>query len=249
MPKTQKTTEAKITTKKTAVKKEALVAKPTTPKPAVKKTTTVELAIPAVNLKGEQVESVVLPKEVFGVVVNNKLLAQAVRIYQNNQKGHFSNTKTRGQVEGSTAKMGPQKGSGRARHGSKRAPIFVGGGIALGPKSRKTIMVLPQKMKKAALASALSAKVASNEAMVVIGLENVAGKTQEIANLMKKIAKKSVLFVTDEHNPKINQAVRNITKTQVSSASQVNAFDVLKYQTVLLTDKAIVSLKGVKNAD
>lgn len=110
----------------------AKVAKPVveTEEPATKvsKSKTSSLSAPVYSLAGTESGSLDLPKEVFGVKVNKNLLAQAVRVYSNNQKGHWSHTKTRGEVTGSTRKIFKQKHTGRARHGSIKAPIFVGGG-------------------------------------------------------------------------------------------------------------------------
>ena len=119
--------------------------------PAKKQVTTKKapgLSAPVFSLAGTAVGNVSLPKETFGAKVNEKLLAQAVRVYSTNQKVMPGSTKKRGEVHGTTAKMYKQKGTGRARHGAKTAPIFVGGGVAFGPKPRKIQLHLPPKMKR-----------------------------------------------------------------------------------------------------
>lgn len=229
--------EKVVTSKKSATLSEA---KPATVKRSV------GLSIPAISITGADAGTISLAPEVFGASINKVLLAQALRVYENNQTGHFSHTKTRGEVEGSTRKIFQQKGTGRARHGGIRAPIFVGGGIALGPKSRKTTLKLPQKMRKIALASALSAKVAEKEVMALVDLDKVSGKTKQISNLLNKISKKSVLFITDGVNSKAYQAIRNIQKTNILPVGQINAYEVLKYQTILITQEAAKSLTGGK---
>ena len=206
------------------------------------------LSVPVYSLSGRANGTMSLPKEIFGAKVNKKLLSQAARIYLNNQKSMPGSTKTRGQVEGSTAKIYNQKGTGRARHGSIRAPIFVGGGIVFGPKPRKVILNLPQKMKKAALISALSDKVAEKSAAGLSGLEKVSGKTKEMAKLVDHVSGimgqgKSVLIVTGEKTDNVVRAVRNIPGVDVSFVSMINAYEVLKHDLLLVTKEAVEKFK------
>src|SRR3989344_9213810 len=163
-----------------------------------------------------------LPKEIFGQEVNKKLLAQALRVYMTNQKTFTASTKTRGEVRGSTAKIYRQKGTGRARHGAIRAPIFVGGGITFGPHPRKVRLNLPQKMKKSALLSALSSKMVDKKILGISGLEKASGKTKEVAKLLEKLSIKNALFVTDEKIDHIVRAVRNIPKISVQTVNMLN---------------------------
>lgn len=183
-----------------------------------------------------------LPKEVFGAEVNKALLAQATRVYTNNQQAHYANTKTRGEVEGSTKKIMKQKGTGGARHGARRAPIFVGGGIALGPKARKVELELPKKMKKAALISALSLKAKEQKIVGIAGLDKATGKTKEMAQLFKKTGFKSALVVTDAKLEKALQAVRNLPGVSLKDANNLNVLEVLKHQNLLLTQEAVAKL-------
>ena len=167
-------TKAKITTKapvkvkaavaKTAVKaivkapvKKTVASKKTVEKQVKKelpKETTLKQSV--YDTKGNLAESIVLPKEIFDVKVNDPLMAQAVRVYLANQRRGTVKTKSRGEVKISTRKIYRQKGTGRARHGAASAPIFVGGGIAFGPRQRDYSLKLNQKMKKAALFIQLS---------------------------------------------------------------------------------------------
>ena len=204
------------------------------------------LSVPVYSLTGRTTGQMTLPKEIFGAKVNKVLLAQAIRVYANNQKTHPGSTKTRGEVTGSTAKVWRQKGTGRARHGGIRAPIFVGGGITFGPKPRKVKLSLPKKMKKAALISALSSKMAEKQISGVSGLEKVTGKTKEMAKFWGKVGGKSTLIVTPEKLEKVLRAVRNIPKVSALAASQLNAYEVLKHQIILLTKDSIASLQNDK---
>lgn len=213
------------------------------------KSRTTSLSAPVFSLAtGRESGTLDLPKDVFGAKINTALLAQAMRIYLSNQKGHFSHTKTRGEVEGSTRKIYRQKGTGRARHGGIRAPIFVGGGIALGPKSRKVILDLPKKMKKAALISALSQKAKERLIIGISGLDKATGKTKEFGSFLKKINYKSALFVTDEQNSLAKRALKNMQKVRLTDTNELNAYEVIKYNSLIFTKESINKLSGGKNA-
>ncbi|OGE30885.1 50S ribosomal protein L4 [Candidatus Daviesbacteria bacterium RIFCSPHIGHO2_01_FULL_44_29] len=214
--------------------------------PKTKKTTKVNLSIPMVTLTGEASGQVTVSELVFGAKVNKQLLAQAMRVYMSNQTGHYGNTKTRGEVEGSTRKIFQQKGTGRARHGGIRAPIFVGGGIAMGPRTRNVELSMPQKMKKVALFNALSARLAGKEALAIKDLEKASGKTKQVVTLLQKLAKKSALLVTDESPSKAYLAVQNLSHVSVLPVNQLNAFEVLRHQTVLLSELAVSRLSEQK---
>ena len=213
-----------------------------------------KMSVPVYSLIGKQAGTLSLPKEIFGKEVNKKLLAQAVRVYMTNQKSLLGSTKTRGQVEGSTAKISRQKGTGRARHGSVRAPIFVGGGIVFGPSSRKVRLEMPKSMKKAALLSALSSKFSDKDIAGLTGLEKASGKTKEMVKLMhaivsqhsqdKKQKSSSALIVVGGKNDNLVRAVRNIVNITVLPADGINAFEVLKHKMLLITEEAIAKLSN-----
>ena len=224
------------------------VVKPTTIRTAA-------LFVPVYSLTGRTSGTMSLPKEIFGGKVNKKLLSQALRVYMANQKSHPGSTKTRGEVRGSTAKIWRQKGTGRARHGAKSAPIFVGGGIVFGPTPRKVTLDLPKKMKKAALLSSLSAKASGNEIVGISGLEKASGKTKEMAKLMssvishqssdkKKQKNVSSLIVTGEKMDNVVRGIRNIPGVDVLPVNQINAYEVLRHQMLLITKEAISVILG-----
>lgn len=218
----------------------------------VKKVTSVKktsgLSIPVYSLLGDKAGEMSLPKEIFGVKVNKKLLSQMARVYLNNQKSHPGSTKTRGQVQGSSAKIYAQKGTGRARHGSVRAPIFVGGGIVFGPTPRKVVLEFPKKMKKAALISALSDKVAENKVWGLSGLEKASGKTSEMIKLLQKITEKkqAVLIMTDKKIENVLRAVKNIQGVSVLSLDGLNAYEVVKHDLLLITKQTVDALATPK---
>ena len=205
------------------------------------------LSVPVYSLAGRATGTMSLPKEIFGVKVNKNLLSQAIRVYSTNQKSIPGSTKTRGEVEGSTVKIYRQKGTGRARHGAIRAPIFVGGGIVFGPKPRKVKLDLPKRMKKIALLSALSSKMVDKKIMGLSGLEKASGKTKEIANLLRKIngndKDTSTLVVTADKTDNVVRAIRNIPHANVLPANLINSYEVLKRDLLLVTKEAVERLK------
>jgi len=215
--------------------------KSTTEKSKVSKSVS-EFSVPVYTLSGKKSGFLNLPKDIFWAKVNKSLLAQALRVYLNNLKAHYSHTKTRGEVKGSTRKIYSQKGTGRARHGAKTAPIFVGGGIALGPKFRKVILALPKKMKKSALVSALSQKMSEQEVLGVSGLDKASGKTKQVIKLIEKFNKKSLLITTDGKDDLIQRACGNLKGVDVLSADQLNAWEVISHQTLILTKEAVEKL-------
>lgn len=200
------------------------------------------LHVAVYSLAGKETDTLELPKAVFGQPVNNQILSQAVRVYMTNRSGHHAHTKTRGEVAGSTRKMGSQKGSGHARHGSIMAPIYVGGGIALGPRARVVRLELPKKMKKSALIAALCSKMTDGEIIAVDGLDKATGKTKQMAAFFKAVNKTNVLVVTDEKKDDVVRSVRNLSGFDVTYANQLNAFDIISHKTILLTKEAVTKL-------
>jgi len=176
-PKAVKAAEKKAPVAKKAVEKKekveaAVSPKGTSFKEAAAAPKAAGLKVEVIDTVGKVVETMELPKELFGAKINSVLMAQAVRVYLANQRLGTASTKTRGEVDGSTRKIYRQKGTGRARHGGIRAPIFVKGGIAHGPKPRDYSLLLSKNMRIAALRSALSAKVKAGEVAVIAGFGN-----------------------------------------------------------------------------
>ncbi len=182
-----------------------------------------------------------LPKELFGGKVNKAILAQYVRVFLANQREGSARTKTRGQVEGSTRKIYRQKGTGRARHGSIRAPIFVGGGIVFGPVARDYHLTMSKDMKRKALLSAFAARVA--DTVVVDGIED-AEKTKVVAGALKSsVGMGNVLFIVPKAAEKLVRASRNIKGVDVVRATDVNPYEVLTHKTIVFTKSALEESK------
>lgn len=212
------------------------------------------LVIDVYDTKGKVLESLALPKEVFAAKINNQLMAQAVRVYLANQRQGTASTKTRGEVKGSSRKIYRQKGTGRARHGSVRAPIFVHGGVVFGPKPRDYSLKLPKKMKKQALFSALTAKLKNNEIKVVGGLGKITPKTKEMLKVIKNLEleskNKKILLVLPLKLENIDRAARNITGVEIAFTNQLNIFEVLRTKNLLFTKEAIESMaKNLKEGE
>ena len=200
------------------------------------------------DIKGKVVGHVGLPAEIFGAKINDSLMSQAVRVYLANQRQGTVKTKDRGEVNKTTKKIYQQKGTGRARHGSKRAPIFVGGGLAFGPRPRDFSLNLSKKMKTLALFSALSSKLKDNEIKIVKGLETVIPKTKIMAGVLKSlgIEDKRILLVmpkAGKESESVYRASRNIEGVQILSANTLNAYRVLDNKLVLLMKDSIDVIK------
>jgi large subunit ribosomal protein L4 len=213
------------------------------------------LKLSVYNLKGESAGTIELPKEIFGATVNKGLVAQAVRVFLANQRRGTLKTKSRGEVNISTRKIYKQKGTGRARHGAASAPIFVGGGIAFGPKQRDFSLKLSQKMKQKALISALSSKIKEGEILIVDGLEKIEPKTKKMADVLfslglnKKImnSKKQTLLVVptlDKNGSEnVSKAGRNIEGLIINGASLLNTYQVLNNRRIIFMKEALTNLK------
>lgn len=202
-----------------------------------------ELAIPLFNNSGEEESKITLPEKIFSIKVNEKLLAQYVYIYLANQRQKTASTKTRGEVTGSTRKIYRQKGTGRARHGDIKAPIFVGGGVVGGPKPYKKTLKISKKQKKKALFSALTLK-ARNKDIIAFSSEilNIQPKTKKAVEILKKInfLDKKILFVL----PKLEKnsfilAFRNLPKIDFTDAKSLNPYIILKNEKIVFLEPTI----------
>ncbi len=205
------------------------------------------VSIDVVGIDGKVTGKVSLPGEIFGETVNKALLAQAVRVYLANQRQGNASTKTRGEVDGSTRKIYRQKGTGRARHGGIRAPIFVKGGVVFGPKPRDFSLALPQKMKRKALFVALSAKVKDNEVTIIDGLGKIEPKTKNFAGMLKSLGiaekKQKLLFVTSGDAVSVLRAGQNLQGVSFISSRLINTYAVLGAKRIVMMKDAIDEMK------
>lgn len=194
------------------------------------------------SAKGVKKSSVSLPKR-FSQPVNKILLAQAIRVYEDRRHPGLSKTKTRSEITASTRKIWRQKGTGKARHGARSAPIFVGGGIAHGPKGVKRELALPKKMRQKALSVALSLKAKEGKILLVDGISSLK-KTKEAATLLKKIvqSEKEVsdnsrfTFVLSGKNSEAKLALRNLKNVEAVQFGKLNTYQVY-FGGVLVIDR------------
>ncbi len=195
------------------------------------------------DIEGKLAGSITLPEAIFGAKVNPTLMAQAVRVYLANQRQGNASTKTRGEVTGSTRKIYKQKGTGRARHGAVRAPIFVKGGIAHGPHPRDYSLSMPAKMKRAALFSALTSQLKSGNVVVVTGLEKLE-KTKKMAAALHMLGvQKKPLVVMPHLEESVYKAGRNIQHVSLMPASQLSTYAVLNAGKIVLMKDAVAAVE------
>lgn len=215
------------------------------PKPVGNSAVT-ELSMSLIDLNGKQAGTSLLPKELFGAKINVALMNQYVHIYLTNQRQGTVSTKTRSEVRGSTRKIYRQKGTGRARHGAKKAPIFVGGGITFGPKPRIFALSMNKKQKKLALVSALShalkEKKISGAQDAVLAIKP---KTKIYAQFLKNagLADKGVLFIMPaDKTEAFMRASRNVQSSSFVEAKSLNAYEVLRARKIVLFESSVKTL-------
>jgi large subunit ribosomal protein L4 len=203
--------------------------------------------LPLYSKDGRAAGTVAVDEKVFGDKVRKRLLHQVVIIHEANQREGNAHTKTRGEVEGSTKKLWPQKHTGRARMGTKRSPIWVKGGIVFGPRKREYRLTITDSMRKAALNSALLGKIQDKEVAVVESLGFEKPKTKEMAKLVKAIGlKRTVLLALPKHDAKVWLSARNLAGIMVKPVSDLNAYDVIKHKDLLLTKGALDALVAAR---
>lgn len=195
------------------------------------------------DIKGTKKGKVSLPPALFAAKVNSRLMAQAVRVYLARKRRAGAKTKTRGEVSRTKAKVWRQKGTGRARHGARSAPIFVGGGVAHGPRGNQNyVLKLSKKMRHLALASALTSKLKEGQILVIDGLEKVEPKTREMVAVLKvfDLDRKGLkkLVVTDKDNQNLSLASRNIKEVTLAPFSSLNTYQVLAAGKVIFLKKS-----------
>jgi len=198
------------------------------------------------NLKNRKVGEVELLEAVFAAPVNPNLLYEAVRHYQACQRKGTASTKTRGEVRGGGRKPWRQKGTGRARAGSIRSPLWKGGGVAFGPKPRDYSYRLPKKMIKGALKSALSQKFKAGKVLVVDELKLEQPKTKELVQVIEKLGlESSVLIVDSLENRNLKLSASNIPQVKVTESRRLNVYDIMRYDTLLLSKQAVEEFREV----
>ena len=197
-------------------------------------------------MAGEEVKKMNIKNEVFGIEPNTAVMHAAVVNYLANQRQGTQSTLTRTEVSGGGRKPWKQKGTGRARQGSTRAPQWTHGGIALGPKPRDYSYELPKKVKRLALKSAFSTKVADNDLIVVDNIAVEGFKTKAVVEMLSKLgADKKALIVMPELDQKLIKSAANIPGVKTALVNTINVYDILNYDKFIVAKGALEKIEEV----
>ena len=198
------------------------------------------------NMEGKKVGDIELADNIFAVEVNESVMHDVVLNYLANQRQGTASTKTRSEVRGGGKKPWKQKGTGRARQGSIRAPQWIKGGIALGPKPRDYAYTVNKKEKRLAIKSVLSSKVLENELVVVDSLDMKEIKTSEMAKALTNLkVEGKALILLPEKNENVQKSARNIEDVKTTLVNTINVYDLLKYNKLVVTLDAVKKLEEV----
>ena len=203
------------------------------------------MKLPLLNIDGSKSSSIEISDKLVKLKVNYKLIKYVIDWQFNHSKPRIAKTKQRNQIKGSTKKIIAQKGSGGARHASKKAPIFVGGGVAHGPKGAVyKIKKINKKVRKLALAQTLSKKNYDKNLHVLADVKKEIKKTKEFNNFLEKNNLTNVLIISDSDTLKnINKSARNIKNLKLIKQDGTNVYDLFKYQNVIMTSTSIKKLQ------
>ncbi len=203
------------------------------------------MKIKLLNIEGNKNETIEVSDKIINLKVNYKLIKYVIDWQLNHLKPRTAKTKQRNEIKGSTKKIVAQKGSGGARHASRKAPIFVGGGVAHGPKGNVyKLKKINKKVRKIALAQTLSKKNIDKNLHIMADVKKEIKKTKEFNNFLVKNKLFDSLIVSDDLSKKnINKSARNIKNIKVISFNGTNVYDLLKYKNVLLTSSSIKALQ------
>lgn len=198
------------------------------------------------NTKGEKVKDITLSKEIWGIEPNDAVLYDAITLSRNSLRQGTADTKTRSEVSGGGKKPWRQKGTGRARQGSTRAPHWYHGGVVFGPHPRDYSKKMNRKERRLALKSALAYKVMEKELIVVDNFDIQSSKTKDVKSLLANLkAEKNVLIVVDELNENMILATRNLSNVILLQANEINVLDVISADKMIITEAAVKQIEEV----
>ena len=203
------------------------------------------MKIDKLNLDGKKSSIEVLDK-IFLAKINHKLISSVLYKTNANYKGRHAKTKQQNEVSGPTSKIYAQKGTGNARHASRKAPIFVGGGVAHGPKGQLSYKIkkLNKTEKKKSIASLLSEKTQNKDLLILGDFKNEIKKTKEMSTILKKFEISNSLLILDKTSKnKIERSVRNIPNTKVTDINHFSAFDIIKFKKIVFTESSVKELE------
>ncbi len=201
--------------------------------------------IKVLDMTGRQVGTMELSDAVFGAEVNEHCVHATVVQYLANQRQGTKSTLTRAEVRGGGRKPWRQKGTGRARQGSIRAPHWTGGGVIFAPKPRDFSFKLNKKVKRVAMKSALSSRVLEDKLIILDDLKLNAVKTKEFQKVLKSLALNKALVVLDENDKNVVLSARNIENVKTALVNTINVYDILKYEYFVVTKKAVNLIQEV----
>ena len=197
------------------------------------------------NKEGNKIEDIQLNETIFAAEVNADAMHQVVVALLANKRQGTQSAKTRAEVRGGGIKPWRQKGPGRARQGSIRAPQWIKGGVVFAPKPRDYRMSIPKSMRRVAMLSALTSKVQNDEMVVLDSLTLEAPKTKEVVKMLNAFNAKKTLIITAEANETVYKSARNIEGVAVLPVNNINVYDLLKYPKVIMTKDAVSKIEEV----
>ena len=197
------------------------------------------------NKEGNKIEDIQLNDKVFAVEVNADAMHQVVVALLANKRQGTQSAKTRAEVRGGGIKPWRQKGTGRARQGSIRAPQWIKGGVVFAPKPRDYRMSIPKSMRRVAMLSALTSKVQNDEMIVLDSLTLEAPKTKEVVKMLNAFNAKKTLIVTAESNEGVYKSARNIEGVEELPVNNINVYDLLRYPKLIMTKDAVSKIEEV----
>ena len=197
------------------------------------------------NKEGNKIEDIQLNETILAAEVNADAMHQEVVALLANKRQGTQSAKTRAEVRGGGIKPWRQKGTGRARQGSIRAPQWIKGGVVFAPKPRDYRMSIPKSMRRVAMLSALTSKVQNDEMVVLDSLTLEAPKTKEVVKMLNAFNAKKTLIITAEANETVYKSARNIEGVAVLPVNNINVYDLLKYPKVIMTKDAVSKIEEV----
>ncbi|PIY71517.1 50S ribosomal protein L4 [Candidatus Roizmanbacteria bacterium CG_4_10_14_0_8_um_filter_33_9] len=207
------------------------------------------LKIPVYNLQGEVVKDISFPKKIYTIKISLALIAQYIKVYTTNQRQGNASAKTRAEVQGTTKKVYKQKGTGRARHGSMKAPIFKGGGVVGGPLSKEYALKMNKKQKRQALFYALTSQHV-NKNIIALGDEflNMKINTNKISVFLKKVfknSKKILVIIPKTDNSNLFLSLRNISNVYTTNVNNINPYMLLVSNKIIFLEKSLSDLENL----
>ncbi len=205
--------------------------------------------LPVYNCKGEEVKKVELPQNIFDVKVNEVMISEMIKLQLMNKMRGLASTKTRSEVRGGGKKPYRQKGTGRARAGSSSSPIWVGGGIAFGPRPRERHYDLPKKARRVAFKSVFSLKAKEGNLCLLDELKVSEPKTKSMVEVIKnlKIENTKVVFLDVKLDGDVKRAAKNIKNLITLDFTQINVHDMMRYEKIVMTEAMLAKLEEVYN--